>query len=117
MSCTTSLSLAAGAVIPNSARLVARIEKTSSGNGLHDGSTSGEERREAATQRVAQRALSRSETKSAPHWNGPRWSAPFVAQILGQVLPHEDRNNPSVRAAYDAPRVVVPVGTACDRSV
>jgi hypothetical protein len=88
-----------------------RVEKSADNaesNGEHRGNTQPRERRGPSADR---RALSRPGTEaSAPLWYGPRLRAPFVAQLIGQVL-----------AAGDAPRPMVyrekpvPVGLMLDR--
>ena len=45
--------------------------------------------------------LSQIETAAyEPDWNGPRLTAPFVAQVLGQVLAENCSEKPSTRSAY-----------------
>ena len=65
-----------------------RVEKTADSaesNGEYRDHAEPRERRGAFADR---RALSRSGTGgTAPLWYGPRLRAPFVAQIIGQVLP------------------------------
>lgn len=66
----------------------ARVEKTAESaelNGEYRGDPERRERRGPFTDR---RAVSRHGTGgAAPLWYGPRLRAPFVAQIIGQVLP------------------------------
>lgn len=60
--------------------------------------------------------LSQIETASCdPDWNGPRLTAPFVAQVLGQVLMQDD----SRRSALSAYRGEAQIFSAllCDRRV
>ena len=83
-----------------SAKALVRIEKASSGSGLHNRFTAEEQRRESAAARTPQQTLSRTETEAAPRWHGTRLSAPFVAQLLGQVLPPSGPDALSARAAY-----------------
>jgi hypothetical protein len=100
MSGMTSFPLIAGAAIPGPRLPLARVEKASASSGLHNGQGPEEEHRQAETREGSRPALSRSGTEAAPCWNGPRWSAPFVAQILGQVLAQPAPDAASARAAY-----------------
>lgn len=68
-----------------------RIEKcpaSGASNGEYRDRPEPRERRAAHADR---RAVSRDGTgKTAPLWHGPRLRAPFVAQIIGQVLTHDE---------------------------
>jgi hypothetical protein len=93
----TSAAHATGRIAPR------RVEKTRGSNALH-----GEERRhdEAASERrstTVDRRMSRNGTdRRTPLWDGPRWRAPFVAQVLGQLLQTGDEDHTrSALAAYD----------------
>ncbi|HTW33732.1 MAG TPA: hypothetical protein VMD53_03865 [Rhizomicrobium sp.] len=96
------------------AKPLARIEKPSAGSGLHDGATTREERKQASSQGALRRGLSRSETEDAPRWYGPRLTAPFVAQILGQVLPQSGPDAQSANAAYRSGPALFPAGVCFD---
>jgi hypothetical protein len=117
MSDLTSFSVISGAVVPSSARSLARVEKPSSSNSLHNESSAEEGQRERAAGRIAPKRLSRSETDGAPVWYGPRLSSPFVAQILGQVLPHSGPDALTVRAAYRNAPALFPTGICFDNEV
>jgi hypothetical protein len=73
-----------------------RVEKANASNAAH-----GERRDNAAPAIVLSPSqprirLSQIETaKHAPDWNGPRLTAPFVAQVLGQVLAQDGDAKPS----------------------
>lgn len=83
---TTIAPLPARAGAPSNTA-VARVQKTAESGGLH-GEYRGEQGpRERRGQRIDRRAVSRAGTfETAPLWYGPRLRAPFVAQIIGQVL-------------------------------
>ena len=78
---------------------LARVEKASESSSLHNDAPTDEERRESASRQTRRPSESHSGTGAASRWNGPRWSAPFVAQILGQVI---SRNAPDTVAAHAA---------------
>jgi hypothetical protein len=99
------------------AKSLARIEKPSAGSGLHDGATANEERRGASAQQALPQRLSHSDTEDAPRWYGPRLTAPFVAQVLGQVLPRSNADAYAASAAYRSAPVRVPTGICLDREV
>jgi hypothetical protein len=95
-------------------RAQVRVEKINASNAPH-----GERRHKdvhtitPAPSRTHPR-LSQIETASHdPNWNGPRLAAPFVAQVLGQVLMQDD----SRRSALSAYRGEAQVFSAllCDR--
>ena len=89
-----------GAAIPGARLLLARVEKSSASSSLHNGQGPEEEPRQSEPRHLPREALSRSGTAAAPRWNGSRWSAPFVAQVLGQVLAQQAPDAASARAAY-----------------
>jgi hypothetical protein len=100
MSGMTPFPLVPGAAIPAVRLPLARVEKTSASSSLHNGQGPEQEPRHNAASEIPRQTLSRSGTAAAPRWNGSRWSAPFVAQILGQVLAHAAPDVASARAAY-----------------
>ena len=100
MSGMTPFPLIGGAALPGPRLPLVRVEKASASNGLHNGQAPEEEHRQAETREGSRPTVSRSGTGAAPRWNGPRWSAPFVAQILGQVLAQPAPDAASARAAY-----------------
>jgi hypothetical protein len=116
MSGITSFTPVAGAAASGSRLPLTRVEKASESSGLQDDTPTDEERRENASRRPHEPRLSHSGTGGASRWNGPKWSAPFVAQILGQVLTHHAPDTASARAAY-ARRTVVATGIGIDREV
>ncbi len=116
MSGLTNLSSVSQAAL-SSAKSLARIEKPSAGSGLHDGAAANEERRGASTQRVLPQSVSQSGTEDASRWYGPRLTAPFVAQVLGQVLPRSNADACAASAAYRSAPVRVPTGICLDREV
>ena len=89
-----------GAATPGARLLLTRVEKSSASSSLHNGQAPDEEHRESEPRQIPRQALSRSGTAAAPRWNGSRWSAAFVAQILGQVLAQQAPDAASARAAY-----------------
>lgn len=117
MTWTTDITPASGAAWAGSSRSLVPVEKTSADNGLHNRSTAGERRREPSDDRISQQSLTRSGTESAPRWHGPRLSAPFVAQILGQVLPQSGPDALSARAAYGHAGALLAAGRNFDQDV
>lgn len=89
-----------GAAWPGSRGIVAPVENISRSNGLHNDGGSGDRSGNAGTQRFAKKESSRFGTQSAPRWNGPRLTAPFVAQVLGQVLIPKTPDAAAAQAAY-----------------
>jgi hypothetical protein len=117
MSGMTNISPVSQAALSGTARSLARIEKPSVSSSLHDGGATYDGRNEASPQRTPPQRLSRSETESAPRWYGPRLAAPFVAQILGQVLPHAEADARSASAAYKSAPAIFRAGICLDREV
>ena len=117
MNWTTGISSVAGAAWSGSAKARVRVEKASAGSGLHNRSEADKQRRESAADRIPQQSLSRTETETAPRWHGMRLSAPFVAQILGQVLPQSEPDALSARAAYGHAGAWRATGIRLDRDV
>lgn len=80
---------------------VRRVEKPPPGNALHgeqqDRERSSDERRAVPGDRRVSQIGTASRT---PLWNGPRFTAPFVAQVLGQIMPEGTSAAPSALAAY-----------------
>ena len=113
----TNISPVSQAALSGVAKSLARIEKPSAGSGLHDGAAANEERREASAQRALPQRLSHSETEDAPRWHGPRLTAPFVAQVLGQVLPRSVPDAYSASAAYRSAPTLLRPGICFDREV
>jgi hypothetical protein len=117
MSSLTNVSTVSQAALSGVARSLARIEKPSAGNGLHNGAAAHDERHGASAQRALPQRVSHSETEDAPRWYGPRLTAPFVAQVLGQVLPRSSADAYMASAAYKSAPVRVPAGICLDREV
>jgi len=113
----TNLTSVSYAALSSVARPLARIEKSSAGSGLHNGATANEERRETTSPRTLPQKLSHSETEDAPRWYGPRLTAPFVAQVLGQVLPRSTSDALTASAAYGPVAIRIPTGICLDREV
>ena len=113
----TNLSPVSQAALSSVAKPLARIEKPSAGSGLHDDTAAHEQRRGASAQRAVQQRLSHSGTEDAPRWYGPRLAAPFVAQVLGQVLPHSGPDAYSASVAYKSAPAVLPAGICLDREI
>jgi hypothetical protein len=116
MSGLTNLSSVSQAAL-SSAKSLARIEKPSAGSGLHDGATANKERRGASAPRTPSQRVSHSDTEDAPRWYGPRLTAPFVAQVLGQVLPHSNADAYAASAAYKSAPTPLRPGICLDREV
>ena len=114
MDCTTGIATYGRAVLPNTARAIARVEKSSSGSGLHNEFTAEERPREFAAQRTSQRPLSHSETRTASDCRGAPFSSPFVAQLLGQVLGRQEPDRILAGAAYAKTRRVIAAGALFD---
>lgn len=102
--------------VPAAGRLVARIGKTFDSNSLHDNAADGRFERKEKALPAQQKTVSQIETESAPRWHAQRFSAPFVAQILGQVLAQGSPDIASARAAY-AGRAAIGRGRVFDRNV
>ena len=117
MSGMTNISPVSQAALSGVARSLARIEKPSAGNGLHDGAAANEERRSASAQRALPQRLFQSETEDASRWYGPRLMAPFVAQVLGQVLPRSSADAYAASAAYRSAPTPLRPGICLDREV
>ena len=115
MTGTTTFPLVRGATMIGSWGSVAPVEKSCSGNSLHDGANDSRKRRDDSMPRMSTRELSHSETGSASRWYGPRLSAPFVAQILGQVLAPSEPDMRGARTAYEG-AVMRQTGGIFDRS-
>ncbi len=114
----TNISPVSQTALSSVAKPFVRVEKASAGSGLHDNATAYEERRGASAERALPQNVSHSETKDAPRWYGPRLTAPFVAQVLGQVLPRSSTDAYVASAAYkSAPAVPLRPGMCLDREV
>ena len=117
MSDLTTFPNVTGAALSGSGRSLARVEKSSRSNDLHNDMGDGQEPRKHAGQQTPPRSLSHSGTDGAPRWHGPRLSAPFAAQILGQVLPNSGPDAVSARAAYRKAPAYLPAGFCLDDEV
>jgi len=117
MSGLTTFPNVTGAALSGSGRSLARVEKPSRSNDLHNDMDDGRGPRDHAGEQPPPRRLSQSGTDGAPPWHGPRLSAPFAAQILGQVLPNSGPDAASARAAYRKARVYLPAGFCLDDEV
>jgi len=113
----TNLTPVSHTALSSVAKPRARIEKSSAGSGLHDGTAANEERRETSSARALPQRLSHSGTEDAPRWYGPRLTAPFVAQVLGQVLPRSASDALSASVAYGPGVIRIPTGICVDREV
>jgi hypothetical protein len=94
-----------------------RVEKTSASNAPYG------ERRDNSAQTITLSpvppcaGLSQIETAAyEPDWNGPRLTAPFVAQVLGQALTTESGETRSALSAYRGEAQVFSA-LLCDRRV
>jgi hypothetical protein len=94
-----------------------RVEKANASNAPHG------ERRDNDVQTITlvptrpRARLSQIETaRYEPDWNGPRLTAPFVAQVLGQVLSQNGNDSRSTLSAYRGePQIFSAL--LCDRCV
>lgn len=100
MTGAANLSLVSAVAMPATRRPVARAGKTFDSNGLHDNAADERFRRKEKALPAPQKTLSQIDTNSAPRWHAQRFSSPFVAQILGQVLAQSAPDIASARAAY-----------------
>ena len=98
-------------------RTLPRVEKANASNAPHG------ERRDNDVHLVTRapsrqsRPLSQIETaRYEPDWNGVRLTAPFVAQLLGQVMAKDDDRTPSALSPYDG-EAEIPRALLCDRRV
>jgi hypothetical protein len=93
-----------------------RVEKANASNARHG------ERNDNVTSTITLASvppssrLSQIETGYEPDWNGPRLTAPFAAQVLGQVLPQDGSDQRSALSAYRADAQVLRA-LLCDRRV
>jgi hypothetical protein len=117
MSSLTNVSTVSQAALSGVARSLAPIEKPSAGNGLHNGAAAHDERHDASAQRALPQRVSHSETEDAPRWYGPRLTAPFVAQVLGQVLPRSSADAYAASAAYKSAPALLRPGICFDREI
>jgi hypothetical protein len=117
MSGLTTFPNVTGATSSASGRSLARVEKPSRSNDLHNDMGDGRGPGDRAGEQTAPRSLSHSGTSDAPRWHGPMLSAPFAAQILGQVLPGSGPDAVSARAAYRQARAYLPAGFCLDDEV
>jgi hypothetical protein len=107
-----SLSALSGAAKP-----LAPVKKSSADSGLHDDAARHGDRRQSTSRSAPTQGLSHSETEGASRWYGPRLAAPFVAQILGQVLPHSPSDPMTARTAYRSAPTRIPTGICFDSEV
>ena len=98
-------------------RVHPRVEKANASNAPHG------ERRDNDVQTVtlpplhARASVSQIGTASyEPDWNGPRLTAPFVAQVLGQVLTTDTNGASSALSAYRGEAKVFRA-LLCDRRI
>lgn len=83
------------------------FEKPRRDNGLRDDRCEEIGRANAGGEGCSGKSASHSGTESrAPLWNGPRLTAAFVAQVLGQVSTPETRDPRSAVAAYERNHIV-----------
>ena len=98
MSAISTLQILPNSIPAAAGSRAARVEKAADCAGLHGEYRGEAEPRERRTPRPDRRAMSRAGTfETAPLWYGPRLRAPFVAQIIGQVLGAEQA---TMRQAY-----------------
>jgi hypothetical protein len=100
---------------PDWRKPVRRVEKSRSGNGLHDDVAPDDGQTRSSANESRQRPTSRFDTRRAPLRHATRFSAPFVAQILGQVMEGTQENAPSACAAYAHPCGLPRGGARVDR--
>lgn len=82
----------------------ARVEKACESNTLHNDARHEDFAAAGSARAHANSALQQNETQScAPLWHGPRLRAAFVAQVLGQVMPEDNKTARSPAAAYQKP--------------
>lgn len=78
-----------------------RVEKINASNAPHGERRDKDVRTIALAPLQTNARLSQIETASCdPNWNGPRLTAPFVAQVLGQVLTQDGEDRRSALSAY-----------------
>ena len=115
MSGAANFPIVAGSAWPSSGRGVAPVEKACNTNGLHGDKPPHPEPPGGGFRRIGAEKASRFDTGAAPGWHGPRLRAPFVAQVLAQVLFTPEPDVAAARAAYGgSPNI--PSGILCDRS-
>src|ERR1700744_1318105 len=78
-----------------------RVEKANASNAPHGERRSNDVPAVALSPLRSHARLSQIETaRYEPDWNGPRLTAPFVAQVLGQVLAQDGDAKRSALSAY-----------------
>jgi hypothetical protein len=116
MNATAKFAIVSGNGASTHWRTQPRVEKASASNTPHG------ERRDNDVQTITltpsrpRARLSQIETSYEPDWNGPRLTAPFVAQVLGQVLAQEGDTRRSALSAYRGEAKVFRA-LLCDRRV
>lgn len=83
----------------------ARIGKSCAGNGLHNEDDFAQSPKGDRRAALPRRTLCQNDTQAAPAWHGPRWSAPFIAQVLGQILSQDAPDLAAARTAYGDARM------------
>lgn len=87
MTAIGSLPASPGGISNAAGSRVVRVEKSADCAGSHGEYRGDRTQPERRTAQPDRRAVSRAGTfETAPLWYGPRLRAPFVAQIIGQVL-------------------------------
>jgi hypothetical protein len=98
-------------------RMLPRVEKTNASNAPHGERRDNDVRIVTLAPARTQARLSQIDTaRYEPDWNGPRLTAPFVAQVLGQVLQQDGDEKRSALAAYRG-ETQIACALLCDRRV
>lgn len=90
-----------GAGVPLGAPPARIVEKASPSSRLNDGPQDFSRRRDTEQPPLRVELVCQDETaRLDPFWDGPRLLPSFVAQVLGQALPHLDHVGARAQAAY-----------------
>lgn len=105
------LAISTGSAVSAGGMRAGRVEKCAESRDSNGEYREGPEPRDRRMANTDRRAVSHDGTgRAAPLWHGPRLRAPFVAQVIGQVLVHADAA--PTAAVYGAGRA--PVATVVD---
>jgi len=86
--------------LPGAAR-VRTVEKASPSSGLNDGPKDFSQKRDRESAPLRVELVCQDETAAFdPLWDGPRLLPSFVAQVLGQALPHRNHTGARAQTAY-----------------
>jgi hypothetical protein len=101
MNATAKFAIVGGNGYPVRLPAQPRVEKANTSNAPHGERRDNDIHTITLSPSSPRSRLSQIETaRYEPDWNGPRLTAPFVAQVLGQVLSQNSESRRSAAAAY-----------------